>query len=57
MMAAVSVVDIKLVARRTIQLEAEAIAALQTMVNDDFQPHNLEHYHPIHHPMAQAALD
>jgi arabinose-5-phosphate isomerase len=37
MMAAVSAIDIKLVARRTIQLEAEAIAALQVMVNDDFE--------------------
>jgi arabinose-5-phosphate isomerase len=36
-MGPVSVIDIKLVARRTIRLEAEAIGALQTMVNDDFE--------------------
>jgi arabinose-5-phosphate isomerase len=36
-MSTVSAVDIKSVALRTIGLEAEAIASLQTMVNDDFE--------------------
>jgi arabinose-5-phosphate isomerase len=36
-MSAVSAIDIKLVARRTIRLEAEAIDAMQAMVNDDFE--------------------
>ena len=36
-MSAVSAIDIKSVALRTIRLEAEAITALQAMVNDDFE--------------------
>jgi arabinose-5-phosphate isomerase len=36
-MSAVSAIDIKSVALRTIRLEAEAITALQTMINDDFE--------------------
>lgn len=36
-MSTVSAIDIKSVALRTIGLEAEAIASLQTMVNDDFE--------------------
>src|SRR5438105_13959705 len=36
-MSAVSTIDIKSVALRTIRLEGEAIASLQAMVNDDFE--------------------
>lgn len=36
-MSTLSAIDIKSVALRTIGLEAEAIASLQTMVNDDFE--------------------
>jgi arabinose-5-phosphate isomerase len=36
-MSTVSAIDIKSVALRTIRLEAEAIASLQAMVNDDFE--------------------
>src|ERR1044072_3191615 len=36
-MSTVSAIDIKSVALRTIGLEAEAIASLQAMVNDDFE--------------------
>ena len=36
-MSAVSAIDIKSVALRTIRLEAEAITALQAMINDDFE--------------------
>lgn len=36
-MSTTSAIDIKSVALRTIGLEAEAIASLQTMVNDDFE--------------------
>jgi arabinose-5-phosphate isomerase len=36
-MSAVSAIDIKSVALRTIRLEAEAITTLQAMVNDDFE--------------------
>jgi arabinose-5-phosphate isomerase len=36
-MSTLSAIDIKAVALRTIGLEAEAIASLQTMVNDDFE--------------------
>ena len=36
-MSTVSAIDIKSVALRTIRLEAEAITALQAMINDDFE--------------------